>query len=541
MSFDDPARRDLLRFAGVALAGTGLPVFATAAQSQAPGHSPATWFDVRAFGATADGKALDTAAINRAIDAASAAGGGIVRFPAGHYLSYSIHLKSKVTLQLETGSTIIAADSPARGSSASSGFYDLAESNQPWENYQDYGHNHWHNSLMWGENLQDVAIVGPGLIWGRGLSHGRSRSPEPGPIAEQAGVGNKAIALKNCRNVLFRDFSILHGGHFGILATGVDNLTIDNLKIDTIRDGMDIDCCRNVRVSNCAVNSPWDDGICLKSSYALGEARSCDMVTITNCFVSGSFEEGALLNATFKKFPVGARIPRTGRIKFGTESNGGFRNIAISNCVFDGCEGLALESVDGALLEDVTVSNITMRDLTHDPFFIRLGERMRGPQGRPVGTLTRVNIGNVVCYNSASRTCSLISGVPGHAIDHLNIHDVYVEHQGGGTTEMANNQVPEQENGYPDPGRFGATPANGFFIRHVKDLQMSGIEIVPQKQDLRPSFQLVDVQGVDFFRIKTPHIENVPMFVLDNVSDFSVARARPVPDTQLDHVDHRTL
>ena len=542
MSSENAPRRDLLRFAGAALAGAASPAVTRAAQFQAPPqNSSSGWFDVRNFGAAGDGKTLDTPAINRAIEAAAGRGGGVVRFPAGDYLSYSIHLKSKVTLLLETGSVIIGADSPARGSSASSGFYDLAESNAPWENYQDYGHNHWHNSLIWGENLQDIAIVGPGLIWGRGLSHGRSRSPEPGPIAEQPGVGNKAIALKNCRNVLFRDFSILHGGHFGILATGVDNLTIDNVKIDTIRDGMDIDCCRNVRVSNCAVNSPWDDGICLKSSYALGEPRSCDMVTITNCFVSGSYQEGALLDGTFKKFPPDARIPRTGRIKFGTESNGGFRNITISNCVFDGCEGLALESVDGALLEDVSISNITMRDIVHDPFFIRLGERMRGPEGRAVGTVQRIIISNVICYNSASRTASLVVGVPGHSIEHVNIHDVYIEHQGGGTAEMAHAQVSEQEKAYPDPGRFGTTPANGFFIRHVKDLDMSNIEIVPQKQDMRPTFVLDDVQGADFFRIRTPHVENVPMFVLDNVSDFSVAHARPVADTQLDHVDHKSL
>src|SRR5690606_21562075 len=71
------------------------------------------------------------------------------------------------------------------------------------------------------------------------------------------GVGNKAIALTNCRNVILRDFTILHGGHFAILATGVDNLTIDGLTIDTNRDGMDIDACSNVRISNCSVNSPW--------------------------------------------------------------------------------------------------------------------------------------------------------------------------------------------------------------------------------------------------------------------------------------------
>ena len=161
-----------------------------------------------------------------------------------------------------------------------------------------------------------------------------------------------------CRNVDIKDITIFHGGWFGILATGVDNLTISNIKLDTNRDGMDIDCCRNVHVSDCSVNSPHDDGICLKSSFGLGFARATENVTITNCEVSG-FEEGSFLDGTFKRT---VKDP-TGRIKFGTESNGGFKNITISNCVFNYCRGLALETVDGALLEDVTITNITMRDI----------------------------------------------------------------------------------------------------------------------------------------------------------------------------------
>ena len=137
-------------------------------------------------------------------------------------------------------------------------------------------------------------------------------------------MGNKSIALKNCRNVVLRDFSILKGGHFGLLLTGVDNLTIDNLKIDTDRDGMDLDCCRNARVSNCSINSPWDDAICPKSSFALGYARASENISITNCCVTGNYELGSMLDGTFKKFDPGFRVPRTGRIKFGTESNGGF-------------------------------------------------------------------------------------------------------------------------------------------------------------------------------------------------------------------------
>ena len=247
------------------------------------------------FGARGDGKTIDTAAINQAIDAAAAAGGGTVSFPAGTYLSYSIHLKNNVGLYLGHGCTLVAAEGTG---------YDAAESNEPWESYQDYGHNHWHNSLIWGEGLHDVSIIGPGRIWGKGLSRGDGHPPK----AETAGVGNKSIALKNCRNVLLRDFSILHGGHFGILATGVDNLTIDNLQIDTNRDGMDIDCCRNVRIANCSVNSPWDDAIVLKSSYALGFARATEMVTISDCLVSGDYEEGSLLDGTFRHFDPEQRL-----------------------------------------------------------------------------------------------------------------------------------------------------------------------------------------------------------------------------------------
>ena len=321
-------------------------------------------YDVKTFGAKGDGKALDTAAINKTIDAAAAAGGGTVYFPAGNYLSVSIHLKSNIALYLDQGATIIAT------STSKEAQYDPPEPNQ-WDAYQDFGHTHWHNSLIWGENLTNVSILGPGMIWGKGLvrtgtqsrtqqqndalNANRANEPKtpfgyPNPRdAVEPGWGNKSIALKNCRNVLIRDITILHGGHFAILATGVDNFTIDNIKIDTNRDGIDVDACKNVRISNCTVNSPFDDGICPKSSFALGYARATENVTITNCQVSG-YDEGTLLDGTFKRDfrNQNGTFSPTGRIKFGTESNGGFKNITITNCVFDYCRGLALESVDGA-------------------------------------------------------------------------------------------------------------------------------------------------------------------------------------------------
>jgi polygalacturonase len=544
------ARRNFLKSAGASFASSamaGLPLASLNARSlhaQAPSPAPAAAriFDVTSFGAKADGHSLDSPAINKAIEAAAAAGGGNVLFPAGTYLCFSIHLKSNVALCLSPGATILAADPPAEPSSNAPAF-DLAESNAPWESYQDFGHNHWHNSLLWCEGLENVSIVGPGLIWGKGLSRGHG----PGPKAETPGVGNKAIALKNCRNVLLRDFSILHGGHFGILATGVDNLHIDSLKIDTNRDGIDIDCCRNVRVSNCSVNSPWDDAICPKSSFALGYARSTEFLTIDNCYVTGAYEEGTLLDGTFKPFPPDAKVWRNGRIKFGTESNGGFRNITVSNCVFDGCQGLALESVDGALLEDVTITNITMRDVRSAPIFMRLGSRMRGPAGVPVGALRRILISNLVCSNASSKIASIISGVPDHPIEDVKLENILIEHQGGGTPEDAKLPLAEKESAYPEPTMFGPTPSHGFFIRHVAGLEMSGIKILAAAPDPRPAFYLDDVRSADFFRIKAAPSSAAaaapaaPIFSLHNVRDLSVARSKPVPDTDILSADRKDL
>lgn len=529
-------RRDFLKFAGGGMAASlaSAPVLHAADRGPLPAPGIAgIFFDVRAYGAAGDGTTIDTPAVNRAIDAASAAGGGTVLFPSGTYACYSIHLRSNVMLTLQPGATILAAPTEnGRG-------YDAPEPDVPWAAYQDYGHTHWHNSLIWGEDLHDVSICGPGLIWGKGLDRGWSG--RDAQRTEPPGGGNKAIALKNCRNVVLKDFSILQGGWFGILATGVDNLTIDNLRIDTNRDGMDIDCCRNVRVSNCTVNSPWDDAIVPKSSFALGYARPTENVTIANCYVTGAYQLGTLLDGTFKKFPAGAQVSRTGRIKLGTESNGGFKNIAITNCIFEGCHGLALETVDGALLEDIAITNITMRDIVSAPIFLRLGARMRGPKTASVGALRRVLLNNLVVSNAESLQCSILSGIPGHTIEDVTISDVYIQHRGGGTKEQAALRLPEAESQYPEPNMFGDTPAQGFYLRHVRNIDMSHVEIASLAPDARPAFVLDDVEDADFLRIKTPQASGASAFRLRQVENFSCALSRGIPETSLAHATDRTL
>lgn len=525
-------RRDLLKWAGSTAAFVGVPGFASAAALH-PSASSAAVFDVRRYGATGDGKAIDTKAIQAAIDAAEGAGGGTVLFPAGTYASYSIHLRSNVALYLDQGAVLLAAAVPAEGTT--SGGFDAAEPQGPWEPYQDYGHNHWHNSLIWGENLHDVSILGPGRIWGKGLSRGWDKDDVYQPSSRQPGAGNKSIALKLCRNVTLRDFQILEGGWFGILATGVDNLTIDNLRIDTNRDGMDIDCCRNVRVSNCTVNSPYDDAICPKSSFALGYPRATENVTITNCFVTGSYEIGSVLDGTWKLMTGGYA---TGRIKCGTESNGGFRNITISNCVFESCKGLALETADGAVVEDIVFSNIAMRNITQAPMFLFLGSRMRGPKGAKIGTLRRVLLSNIVSSH-AGQLPSLMVGIEGHPIEDIRISDVYLHQQGGAGASMAAIQPPVKESAYPDPHIYGDLPATGFYFRQVRNLEVSNVEIATEAVDARAAFCLQDVEGADFFRVRVPG--GAPAFELRAARNFRSFGSLMLPDTRLDAAQNRTI
>jgi polygalacturonase len=530
--FHGPDRRAFLRRAGILtlVAPAMLSRAAHSAIAPPPAERLDTVFDVRSFGATGDGKNIDSLAINRAI-ATAGAKGGTVYVPAGTYACYSLRLASAVTLYLDQGATILAADTARYGTTSG---YDPAESNAPWEAFQDFGHNHWHNSLIWGENLHDVAVIGPGLIWGRGLARGHD-DPEL-PLEEAPGVGNKAIALKNCHNVILRDLSMLACGHFAILATGVDNLTIDNLKVDTNRDGINIDCCRNVRIANCTVNSPWDDAICPKSSFALGYARATENVTIANCYVTGGYQVGALLDGSFKPSPNVSQDPdwqRTGRIKCGTESNGGFKNIAIANCIFESCRGLALETVDGGIMEDITVVGVTMRDIRNAPLFLRLGARMRGPAGRPVGTLRRVLISNVICHGPINEMPTIISGIPGHAVEDIKISNCSFLHKGGGTAETAALPPAERPEDYPEPSRFGPLPAQHFYLRHVRNIEINNVEVASVAADARPSFWLGDVTGADLLHVKLPRGAR-PGYVLNDVSAFRMHSNRGFNDISID-------
>jgi polygalacturonase len=186
----------------------------------------------------------------------------------------------------------------------------------------------------------------------------------------------------------------------------------------------------------------------------------------------------------------------SGRIKLGTESNGGYRNIAISNCVFDCCNGLALESVDGGVLEDVVVSNIVMRDVTLAPLFIRLGDRRRAPKGTPIAALRRVSISNIEASCVDPRYGATITGLPGAAVEDVTLRGIRFLYPGGGTAADAKRKMPEVAGSYPDPDIFGVTAAWGLYMRHVRGIALDDVELSTLTTDARPAVAMEDVGGL---------------------------------------------
>jgi hypothetical protein len=342
------------------------------------------FFDITAYGAVSNGAALtNQTAINNAILAAAAAGGGTVLIPPGTYRTYSIRLKSNVGLHFESPNSIIRAAVPGTGSGQDGGFYDVPEQNY-WVGLQDMGHSHHENSLIWGIGLNNIMISGPGLIDGSYIATNGSTNftipiNDPGEVTTRTSAGtsttaNKAIALKNCTNVIFRDFAIKDGGHFGILGAGVTNWTIDGITVDTNRDAIDIDDSQNVTVRNSVFNSIQDDAIVIKAEFALGAFAPIRNLLIENDTVSG-YEAGSVLAGVYAQ---GQQTPRTGRVKLGTEATGGFDTVTVRHITFKHCAGFALESVDGAVLQNIIFTDSTMDDVT-TPIFIRLGDRARTP------------------------------------------------------------------------------------------------------------------------------------------------------------------
>ena len=462
-------------------------------------------YNVRSFGAVGDGKSLDSPAINTAIESAFANGGGKIIVPAGIYLCGSIHLKSNIELHLLPGAIIKAAP-------ASMKVYDESESFGGFPEYQDGGHTYFHNSLIWAEGQDNISITGRGMIDGEGLT--KKDTENAGNVqGGSIGTGDKAIALKLCTNILIRDITIFRGGHFAIIITGCEKGTIDNVTIDTNRDGIDIDCCKYLTVTNTKVNTPNDDGIVLKSSYALKKPVPCENILINNCIVTG-YKLGTFLDGTYIPEKVNWVC---GRIKLGTESNGGYRNIAISNCTMMYSSGLAFEEVDQGRMENIAVSNITMNHVHHYPIYITTGCRNRGPKEVTSPSYGGdIMISNVIADDADSLAGIIVTGMKEEPLRNIRLHNIQIRYRGGGTSDLSKKEYREQGTNYPEPRWAGPTPAYGLYVRHVDGLTVRGLYLETIRPDYRHVVILDDVKNADIQDLTAPVQKGAEKIVIKN-------------------------
>jgi len=322
--------------------------------------------------------------------------------------------------------------------------------------------------------VENIAIAGRGVIDGQGKHF---------PARPGDGKGRPYISrFSQCRNVRVENVTFRDSARWLSHYLACENVTISGISIHSRirenRDGMDIDSCQDVRISDCRVDA-GDDAIVLKATTD----RPCRRVVITNCILSS----------------------QASALKLGTESNGGFEDIAISNCVIHdtGYSGIAIEMVDGGALDRVTVSNITMKNVKV-PIFIRLGNRARPIPGLPppgMGSLRNVVISNVQATGADSVGCSL-TGVPDHAIENITLDNIRIEFAGGGTVRDARREVPEKIAGYPSGKMFGMLPAYGLFCRHATNLRLHNIDLVFDEDDRRPAVVCDDVRDLDVFGLR---------------------------------------
>lgn len=431
-------------------------VFITAAEGMEVTETPIDVFNVRGYGASGNGVTLVTKAIQGAIDACSKSGGGTVYFPPGKYLSGTLFLKSNITLSLDVGAVLL-------------GSTDLKDYPVTVQSFRSYTDNYTDKSLIYGENLENISIVGRGVIDGQGAAFS-------GPYKVRPYI----IRIIECRNITVRDVTIQNSPMWVQHYLACENVNIDGItvhsRVNKNNDGINIDSSEKVRISNCNITS-GDDSIVLKST----SDRVCRDVTITNCVMS------SLCNA----------------LKLGTESNGGFRNITITNCtIYDtNLSGIALELVDGGVFDRVNVSNITM-DNVNSCIFIRLGNRARpyikGAEKPGMGTLKNIIISNIQATNVDSIGCS-VTGLPGFPVENVLLENIRITFRGGGTPEDAAREIPEFPERYPEYKMFGNLPAYGFFCRHVKNLKFNHVDLGFEKTDCRPALVCEDVSALTIF------------------------------------------
>ena len=447
-------------------------------------------FNVRIFGAVNDGSMVSTQAIQKAVDACAHSGGGVVHFPPGEYLSGTIFLKSGVSLDFSAGSLL-------KGSPHLSDYPPKVPA------LHSYTDNYVNRSLIYGEKLENVGLTGQGIIDGHGHAfHGAYNEAAASRIPSMSRPF--VVRLIQCRNVTIKGITLRNSPMWMQHYLACENLLVDGITVLNFpngerrsfynNDGIDVDSCQRVRILNCSFRTE-DDGLCFKSTTPI----PCRDIVASNCLI----------------------MSKCNSIKCGTESVGGFQNITISNCsVYETpYAGIALESVDGGVIDGINISNIAMREVGC-PIFIRLGGR-----GRPVcesdprpniGSVRNITITNVDATGGNHIGCS-ITGLPGHYVENVSLLNIRIAFAGGGTTQDAQRIVDEKVTDYPESTMFGTLPSYGFFARHARNLLFDHLDLTAATPDFRPALHCSDVQDVEVAGLKTAgQGEGAPIICLDD-------------------------
>jgi polygalacturonase len=405
-------------------------------------------FNVKDYGAKGDGSANDSSAIDKAITAANSAGGGTVRFPSGTYKSSNtIHMKSNVTLQLDSGSTI-------KGASGTG--YDKAESNSN-DKYQDYGHSHFHDGMIYGDRLTNIGFTGSGTIDGGGnLITGNPKS----------GQADKIISLTRCTNLTLSGITLRRGGHFAALINGCDHVTSDHLTIDTAsdRDGWNIISTTNVTITNANIAAN-DDALPFKSDYALGAKLPNGHVTVTDSHLSAG-----CCNA----------------LMFGSETCGDFTGYQFSHITITGADksGLGMVSMDGANISDVHYSDITMSGV-RSPIMLKVGTRKRCGNSPGVGHISNITFDNITGTGASPSFSPTIWGQSGgNQISNVTFNNVNLTVPGGNGTMGTG--VPSDSGDY-NPKSIGTRPAYGWYIHNANNIKFTNSSVRFKSDDGRPA------------------------------------------------------
>ncbi len=442
------------------------------------------------FGLVRDGNTLCTTSLQKLIDNVHVNGGGTIVFSAGKYLLSTVFLKSDVHILLN--------DAEILGSLDFDDYYCDEQVDYPL--YQDASHSFFHCSMFVAENCNNISICGNGKIDMRSVWDEKN-------VRNMGHRGAKAIALKECQNVVIEGITVNNATDLAIYFAGCQEVTVKNVKVRTYIDGISPDGSQNVLIDGCQVES-GDDGIVFKSSYTLNRLSACQNIVVKNCQITS----------------------RCNAIKFGTETNGDFKNITIQDVfIFNTrLSGIAVESVDGSHLDRLTFKNITMQNV-NNPIFVHLGKRLRGPLGMQIGGISNLlfenvtakgpyvpysiiewnyptfvvhdawqepwNIGiaeglvedEVFCEQSPWQITTNVCGLPNHKLKNITFKNIDFQLNGGATKFCAN--VAQEPLTYPECFVYGRVlPAKGAFFRHIDGLTLDNFNVKTKYDDVRETF-----------------------------------------------------